>query len=128
MSGWCLTLLTGTGRTRREAVLTGPLASREAALTMALKAFEHDLTVRMASDPSLREDLTHQLGGRSLTCWCPLLTPGGDVWPCHGEVLLRLANPTDREHPTGPASPDPTTSPYMTLGTGWSELWTSTPS
>jgi hypothetical protein len=33
----------------------------------------------------------HELRGRSLVCWCKPL-PGRPDVPCHGDVLLELAN------------------------------------
>jgi hypothetical protein len=33
------------------------------------------------------------LGGRDLACFCPLLDEYGERFPCHGDVLLLLANP-----------------------------------
>lgn len=43
----------------------------------------------MSSDDAVR----CELAGRDLACWCK---PGD---PCHADVLLELANPTDQENP-----------------------------
>lgn len=32
------------------------------------------------------------LGGHDLVCWCPLTDPLGNPFPCHADVLLKLAN------------------------------------
>lgn len=32
------------------------------------------------------------LAGRDLACWCPLVDEDGNPVPCHGDVLLELAN------------------------------------
>jgi hypothetical protein len=42
---------------------------------------------RYLSDGGLIKEV-HQLRGRDLICWCAPL-------PCHGDVLLRLANTAD---------------------------------
>jgi hypothetical protein len=52
---------------------------------------ERDLTVRsfegaFGKPPSI-ERIRRDLGGKNLACWCAL----GD--PCHGDVLLEIANP-----------------------------------
>jgi len=44
-----------------------------------------------ATDPPALADVVARLGGRDLLCWCP---PAG---PCHGDVLLELANPAPSE-------------------------------
>ncbi len=38
----------------------------------------------------------HQLRGRDLACWCPLVDEPGAPVPCHADVLLALANGGDR--------------------------------
>ncbi len=43
----------------------------------------------LAEHPELREQARAELRGRDLACWCPT---GG---PCHGDVLLRVANSDD---------------------------------
>lgn len=35
----------------------------------------------------------HELAGRDLACWCPLVDAKGHRSPCHADVLLELANP-----------------------------------
>lgn len=42
-----------------------------------------------ATDPPELADVVAELRGRDLACWCPL------DGPCHAEVLLALANPSD---------------------------------
>lgn len=43
----------------------------------------------LPTQPQLCERVVHELRGRDLACWCPL-----DGGPCHGDVLLALANMT----------------------------------
>lgn len=50
----------------------------------------------MASQLTNLEDVRRQLRGKNLACWCRL------DWPCHADVLLRLAN--DERH-NGPGEP-----------------------
>lgn len=82
-SAWAVTpawgdrLLTKT-RTRREAHATAVALYRE-----LLEADERPWWFNVR-----REDVA-ALAGRDLMCWCP---PG---LPCHADVLLELANPTD---------------------------------
>jgi hypothetical protein len=38
----------------------------------------------------VREHL-QDLAGKDLACWCPLLDEHGDRFPCHADVLLKLA-------------------------------------
>lgn len=40
----------------------------------------------------IRDNL-RDLTGRDLACWCPLTDDDGERFPCHADVLLRLANP-----------------------------------
>ncbi|MDT7613280.1 MAG: hypothetical protein QOF00_727 [Pseudonocardiales bacterium] len=40
----------------------------------------------LADRPELRERARAELRGRDLACWCPV----GE--PCHGDVLMRVAN------------------------------------
>jgi len=49
----------------------------------------------LLSDPARLAAARRELGGRDLACWCRL-----DV-PCHADVLLELANPT-QPSTTGP--------------------------
>ena len=55
----------------------GKFADKDRATEYAVELFRKE-----AADLDLSE-----LTGRDLTCWCPL------DWPCHGDVLLELANP-----------------------------------
>lgn len=43
----------------------------------------------LPTQPELCERVVRELRGRDLACWCPL-----DGGPCHGDVLLALANMT----------------------------------
>lgn len=49
----------------------------------AIEMFEEYARERMEAEPHFRERL-QELLGKVLVCWC-------DPWPCHGEVLTRLA-------------------------------------
>jgi hypothetical protein len=55
----------------------------------AVRLYADDLTLwfggRMSHDPALAEAI-RGLRGRDLACWCPLASP------CHGDVLLEVAN------------------------------------
>lgn len=35
------------------------------------------------------------LRGKDLLCWCPFELPDGNHHPCHGDTVLRLANPEE---------------------------------
>lgn len=52
----------------------------------AVEAFERMLERAMANHPWLRDEIIRELGGKHLVCWC---APAR----CHGDVLLRIANP-----------------------------------
>lgn len=39
------------------------------------------------------DDIRGELAGRDLACWCPLWGSDGLRMPCHGDVLLIVANP-----------------------------------
>ena len=34
----------------------------------------------------------HELRGKDLACWCPLVDKDGNHVPCHADVLLEIAN------------------------------------
>jgi hypothetical protein len=36
-----------------------------------------------------------ELRGHDLACWCPLTDENGEPYPCHGDVLLKWANPEE---------------------------------
>ena len=63
---------------RVDPVLRTPTAAQ------AVASFEHYLRAR----PDLIDRARQELGGCDLCCWC---RPGD---PCHGDVLLEVANPT----------------------------------
>lgn len=70
----------------------GPEVSPEAATKLFEKWIRGDLDPPLATDalrpgqaPTLLQ-IRQDLRGKSLACWCPIGAP------CHGEVLLRLAN------------------------------------
>lgn len=39
----------------------------------------------------------HELRGKDLACWCPVIDKNGDYVPCHADVLLELANAATQE-------------------------------
>ena len=41
---------------------------------------------------NMREYAAIALRGKTLVCWCPLVDADGAPWPCHGDVLLQIAN------------------------------------
>lgn len=67
--------------------------SRSEALAHAVRLFEDDLTYwmggRLSHDPELA-DAIRGLAGKDLACWCPTSSP------CHGDVLLAVANHPER--------------------------------
>lgn len=38
------------------------------------------------------DDVRRELAGLDLACYCPLIGPDGERWPCHGNVLVWAAN------------------------------------
>jgi len=40
----------------------------------------------------LEEQIRHELGGKDLACWCPLVGADGKPVPCHADVLLEISN------------------------------------
>jgi hypothetical protein len=40
----------------------------------------------MPGQEQFREDVRRHLRGYNLACWCP------EGWPCHADVLLKVAN------------------------------------
>jgi hypothetical protein len=63
----------------------------------AVADFEHDVLAYPAAYgyPGV-DEIRRELAGRDLACWCPL------GHPCHGDVLLRVANnPVDAPPPGG---------------------------
>ena len=52
----------------------------------AVQAFTDSLTVED------RAAARYELAGHDLVCWCPLRDADGQPWPCHADVLLRIAN------------------------------------
>jgi hypothetical protein len=50
----------------------------------------------LAEHLDLREQVRRELVGRDLVCWYPFTDAEGRPVPCHGEVLLRVANPDVR--------------------------------
>ena len=82
-------LMSGGWTVRRDGRnLSGPLSEQEArALTVGL--YEEAL---LAGELQCSEDFVRELlGGHDLACWCRL------DQPCHADVLLRLANPVERD-------------------------------
>lgn len=59
--------------------------TRRAAHQYAVDRFR-DYYINSRFSPDLLAELRRDLGGRNLSCWCPL-----DL-PCHADVLLELAN------------------------------------
>ena len=62
--------------------------SREEAARNAVKRYRKWLT----SSQARVMDLVPILRGHDLCCWCPLLDRQGNLFPCHANVLLELAN------------------------------------
>lgn len=55
---------------------------------------------RIHNSARLRAAARRELAGRDLVCGCPLADDNGDVFPCHADVLLAVANGDDYK-PTG---------------------------
>ena len=64
--------------------------TKELALAFAVLLFENEMNTRTLNLGYL-DELRSALAGRNLACWCK---PGT---PCHGDVLLRIANAPDTE-------------------------------
>lgn len=52
----------------------------------AVECFERLLRDGNPEDYPLEDEITAQLRGKNLACWCPL------DQPCHADVLLEIAN------------------------------------
>ena len=63
---------------------------------LAVACFRERMEQTIATYPSVRESLD-ELRGRNLACWCALDAP------CHGDVLLDLANRPVCDDPLAPA-------------------------
>jgi len=67
--------------------LAGAAGDRKAALrAQSVAQFRHALASGDASLGFSLADVTHELRGKNLACWCPLDEP------CHADVLLDVAN------------------------------------
>jgi len=75
----------------------GVWEDREAASAFAVELYRRSLEANYVDidGPLRREWYVGELRGHDLACWCPL------DQPCHGDVLLELANaaPTTKENP-----------------------------
>lgn len=67
----------------------GPFASKWDASWEAVVRF----LALAGTDPDWLARIRHTLGGETLACYCPLTDTDGERFPCHGDVLLVLANP-----------------------------------
>lgn len=70
----------------------------------AVEAFERMVNRAMEKHPWLRDEIIRELGGKHLVCWC---APAR----CHGDVLLKIANPTitlgEKSERPDPRNPTP---------------------
>jgi hypothetical protein len=64
----------------------GSFPDRAEASGAAVTAFQDGLT------DEYRAAARYELAGHDLACWCPLRDAQGQPWPCHADVLLRIAN------------------------------------
>lgn len=64
----------------------GLFATRETASEWAVRGYW------TAKPDGFAALVREQLAGKDLACWCPLLTAGGEPFPCHVDVLLQAAN------------------------------------
>lgn len=92
-TGFQIVDLGDRSRTLREEPYVAP--SKLLASVMAVRLFElHTGPMGIYEyDADALERLRADLGGRDLACSCPLVNEHGDLWPCHANWLLRLANP-----------------------------------
>ena len=77
MGGWAV-----DASDRHHGVYESERAARQAAVDL----FRLDLLWDFSRFADFREDYTRRLRGHDLACWCPL------DQPCHGDVLLEIAN------------------------------------
>lgn len=54
-----------------------------------IKKYGEWIKNKIAEDPDLLEEIRYELGGKNLSCWCAPL-------PCHGDILIMLANPEEK--------------------------------
>lgn len=80
----------------------------------AVEAFEKLINKLMENNPQLREDIIRELGGKNLVCWC---APAR----CHGDALLKIANPTLGERSESADTRIPTTEPDVASSSSASE-------
>ena len=45
-----------------------------------------------SEQPDYVAAVQHNLRGKNLACWCPLVDKDGKPIPCHADVLLEIAN------------------------------------
>jgi hypothetical protein len=50
-----------------------------------VQKYRAHLNERLAADPTLRDRIKRELGGKNLVCWCAPMR-------CHADVLLEIAN------------------------------------
>lgn len=60
----------------------------------------------MRESPDYRRAARTALAGRNLACWCPIEDADGGRVPCHGDVLLQIANGQPEEGARTSAWPD----------------------
>ena len=70
------------------------LGSQDQARASAVALFAEHIVAggRYEYTAAVLADLTEQLAGRDLACWCPLVNADEQPVPCHADVLLQLAN------------------------------------
>lgn len=64
--------------------------SKRLAAADAVDHYRQAMLEHRPGTPSLH-DVRHELRGRDLACWCPLVDERGAAVPCHADVLLDLA-------------------------------------
>lgn len=52
----------------------------------SVEAYERYLNMLLERNPKLRDEIISELAGRDLICFC-------EPFPCHADVLLKIANP-----------------------------------
>ncbi len=66
-------------------IITGKRSGEKITSKDAVRMFRNTINATLARQPSFASEI-ESLRGRDLACWC---APGD---PCHGDVLLELAN------------------------------------
>jgi len=70
--------------------------SRKKAVQYYQRAIKRPIGIYLAMWRHEIKTTLHELKGKNLACWCPILKDGLYV-PCHADVLISLANAMSKE-------------------------------